>query len=70
MQAEVKIRQPEEQVARRVAQEAQEALEALEVACFPKEAAGHFQEVAVVAVRRSCVLPRNSVGAHAPMAER
>lgn len=67
MQAEVKIRQPEEQVARRVAQE---ALEALEVACFPKEAAGHFQEVAVVAVRRSCVLPRNSVGAHAPMAER
>ena len=65
----MKIRPPEEQEARAV-QEELAVLEVLEVACFPKEAAGHFQEVAVVAVRQSCVLPKNSVGAHAPMRER
>ena len=53
----MKIRQPEEQAE-------------VEVACSPEEEAGHFQEVAVVAVRQSCVLPKNSVGAGAPMGKR
>ena len=47
----MKIRQPEEQAVQA------EAEAEVEVSCFPEEVAGHFPEVAVVAVRQSCVLP-------------
>ena len=45
----MKIRQPEEQAVQAEAE--------VEVSCFPEEVAGHFPEVAVVAVRQTCVLP-------------
>ena len=55
---------------RNLLQEEPEEQAEVEAVCFPEEVAGHFREVAVVAVRQSCVLPKNSVGAGAPMGKR